>query len=93
MVIDEPCTPLSQALRQQRSHLAGSLKSFPVQRDEHLIMVLRYVLQNPVRAGLSSTAQEWRWSSLRRPQLIDACPVDDEAQLTELIQEDQYHDS
>lgn len=67
----------------------GRFKSFPVQRDEHLIMVLRYVLQNPVRAGLSSTAQEWRWSSLRRPQLIDACPVDDEAQLTELIQEDQ----
>jgi putative transposase len=66
----------------------GRFKSFPVQRDEHLIMVLRYVLQNPVRAGLSGTAPEWRWSSLRRPQLIDACPVDDEAQLAELVQED-----
>ena len=24
----------------------GRFKSFPVQRDEHLLMVLRYVLQN-----------------------------------------------
>ena len=34
----------------------GRFKSFPVQRDGHLMTVLRYVLQNPVRAGLSSTA-------------------------------------
>lgn len=67
----------------------GRFKSFPVQRDEHSIMVLRYVLQNPVRAGLSSTPQEWRWSSLRRPQLIDACPVNDEAPFAEPIEEHQ----
>lgn len=45
----------------------GRFKSFPVQRDEHLITVLRYVLQNPVRAGLSNTAREWPWSSLTVP--------------------------
>jgi len=67
----------------------GRFKSFPVQRDEHLITVLRYVLQNPVRAGLSSTAREWLWSSLRRPQLTDASPVVDEEQLTESVREDQ----
>jgi putative transposase len=71
----------------------GRFKSFPVQRDEHLITVLRYVLQNPVRASLSSTAREWPWSSLRRPQVIDACPVEDDRQcveqLGELIKEDQ----
>jgi len=66
----------------------GRFKSFPVQRDEHLITVLRYVLQNPVRAGLASTAEEWFWSSLRRPQLVDRCPVDDE-QLGKLVEEDQ----
>jgi putative transposase len=38
----------------------GRFKSFPVQRDEHLITVLRYVLQNPVRAGLSSTPRQKR---------------------------------
>jgi putative transposase len=67
----------------------GRFKSFPVQRDEHLITVLRYVLQNPVRAGLSSTAREWLWSSLRRPGVIDPCPVSDEEQLSEAIKEDQ----
>lgn len=67
----------------------GRFKSFPVQRDEHLIMVLRYVLQNPVRAGLSSTAREWLWSSLRGPHLIDPCPVGDDEQLAEPIKEDQ----
>jgi putative transposase len=71
----------------------GRFKSFPVQRDEHLFTVLRYVLQNPVRAGLAGTAGKWRWSSLRRPQLIDPCPVDDDSQaleqLTEPIKDEQ----
>ena len=71
----------------------GRFKSFPVQRDEHLLTVLRYVLQNPVRVGLSSTAEEWRWSSLRKLQLIDPSPVGDECQsleqLTEPIKEEQ----
>jgi len=71
----------------------GRFKSFPVQRDEHLITVLRYVLQNPVRGGLSSTAGEWPWSSLRRPRLIDRCPVEEDRQwveqLDEPIREDQ----
>lgn len=63
----------------------GRFKSFPVQRDEHLITVLRYVLQNPVRAGLSVTAADWRWSSLRGPQLIDPSSVDDVSQTLELL--------
>ena len=57
----------------------GRFKSFPVQRDEHLITVLRYVLQNPVRAGLSETIHEWPWSSARRRQLIDRLPTDEES--------------
>ena len=67
----------------------GRFKSFPVQRDEHLIIVLRYVLQNPVRAGLSSTAVEWLWSSLQRRQLIDASPMTEDEQMMEPLQEDQ----
>ena len=47
----------------------GRFKSFAVQRDEHLMTVLRYVLQNPIRAGLSDTVHEWPWSSARRRQL------------------------
>jgi putative transposase len=42
----------------------GTFKSFPVQTDEHLITVCRYVERNPVRAGLVERAQDWRWSSL-----------------------------
>jgi len=44
----------------------GRFKSFPVQSDEHLFKVLRYVERNPVRAGLVKRAQDWRWSSLWR---------------------------
>jgi len=42
----------------------GRFKSFPIQRDEHLLTVLRYVERNPVRAGLAERAQDWAWSSL-----------------------------
>lgn len=73
-----------------RGHIwQGRFKSFPVQRDEHLIMVLRYVLQNPVRAGLLSTARDWPWSSLRGPHLIDPCPTSDDRQLAQPIKDDQ----
>jgi len=40
----------------------GRFKSLPVQRDEHLLTLLRYVEQNPVRAGLVKRASQWRWS-------------------------------
>jgi putative transposase len=41
-------------------------KSFPVESDEHLDTVLRYVERNPLRASLVERAQDWRWSSLGR---------------------------
>ena len=44
----------------------GRFKSFPVQRDEHLLKVIRYVERNPLRAGLVKRARDWRWSSLWR---------------------------
>jgi putative transposase len=42
----------------------GRFKSFPVQADEHLLTVCRYVERNPLRAGLVRRAETWRWSSL-----------------------------
>ena len=57
----------------------GRFKSFPVQRDEHLLMVVRYVLQNPVRSGLVASVNDWPWSSCRRSELADPCPVEVEA--------------
>jgi putative transposase len=50
----------------------GRFKSFPVQCDEHLLAVLRYVERNPVRAGLAKRAEEWRWGSAWRRQLGNA---------------------
>jgi putative transposase len=44
----------------------GRFKSFPITADEHLLSVLRYVEQNPVRAELVSRAENWRWGSLYR---------------------------
>jgi putative transposase len=42
----------------------GRFKSFPIERDEHLLTVLRYVERNPLRAGRVERAQAWKWSSL-----------------------------
>ena len=42
----------------------GRFKSFPVETDEHLFVVCRYVERNPVRAHLVRRAQNWHWGSL-----------------------------
>ena len=42
----------------------GRFKSFPVQEDDHLLTVCRYVERNPLRAGLVRRAEDWRWGSL-----------------------------
>ena len=42
----------------------GRFKAFPVEGDEHLLTVLRYVERNPLRAGLVDRAEAWPWSSL-----------------------------
>lgn len=44
----------------------GRFKAFPVQADEHLLTVCRYVERNALRAGLVQRAEDWRWSSLWR---------------------------
>jgi putative transposase len=51
----------------------GRFKAFPIEEDEHLLTVLRYVERNPLRAGLASRAEDWPWSSLPlclRPPLL-----------------------
>jgi putative transposase len=47
-----------------RGHLyQGTYKSFPVQDDEDLYAVCRYVERNALRANLVERAEEWRWRS------------------------------
>ncbi len=44
----------------------GRFKAFPIQRDRHLLTVLRYVERNPLRANLVRCAADWEWSSISR---------------------------
>ena len=54
----------------------GRFKSFPVQSDQHLLTVMRYVERNPVRAKYIPVrkAQNWKWSSLGTPPADAICP-------------------
>jgi len=36
-----------------------------VEREAHLLELCRYIVQNPVRAGLTPRVGNWRWSSYR----------------------------
>jgi len=42
----------------------GRFKAFPIEDDDHLLTVLRYVERNPLRAELARRAEKWAWSSL-----------------------------
>jgi putative transposase len=42
----------------------GRFRAFPIEEDPHLLTVLRYVERNPVRAGIVTQAQDWKWGSL-----------------------------
>lgn len=42
----------------------GRYKSFPIEVDDHLLMVLRYVEANALRARLVTHAADWRWGGL-----------------------------
>jgi putative transposase len=61
-------------LRRQRvGHLLqGRYGAVLVQKDGHLLEMIRYVALNPVRAGLAERAEEWRWSSY--PAMLGLAP-------------------
>jgi putative transposase len=42
----------------------GRFKSFPIEQDESLLNVLRYVEPNALRANLVERAQDWPWCGL-----------------------------
>jgi putative transposase len=58
-------------------------KSFPIQDDEHFLVVCRYVERNALRADLVKRAEHWRWGSLWRwlqkpepePKLLSPWPL------------------
>jgi len=68
----------------------GRFKSFPIQADEHLLTVMRYVERNALRAGLVARAEAWRWGSLwlrrRSGELTDEL-TDEEGALRSLLED------
>jgi REP element-mobilizing transposase RayT len=45
--------------------MQGRFKGILVEKESHLLELARYVVLNPVRAGLVRTATDWPWSSYR----------------------------
>jgi REP element-mobilizing transposase RayT len=43
----------------------GRFKSIVVEKESYLLELARYIVLNPVRAGLVRSARDWRWSSYR----------------------------
>jgi putative transposase len=90
LVVETPEPTLSRGMRQldgiytQRfnvrhervGHLfQGRFKALLVERQEHLLELARYVVLNPVRAGIVAHADEWRWSSYRATAGLDPAPT------------------
>jgi putative transposase len=54
----------------RRHHCSGHVfqaryRSILVAKESHLVVVCRYVVRNPVRAGICSDPAAWEWSSYR----------------------------
>jgi hypothetical protein len=53
----------------------GRFKAFPIQEDDRLLALLRYIERNPLRGGLVGRAEEWAWSSLRWLSAPEQAPL------------------
>jgi putative transposase len=50
----------------RRGHLFGArFHSKPIEDDDQLVSTCRYVMWNPVRAGLCERPEDWPWSASR----------------------------
>jgi Transposase and inactivated derivatives len=56
----------SNARHRRTNHLFGRrFWSELITTDAYLLQACRYVVQNPVRAGLCGSCEDWKWSSYR----------------------------
>jgi hypothetical protein len=80
LLVETPDANLSKGMRQlngvysqyvNRTHgrvghlFQGRFKAILVERDSYLLELARYVVLNPVRAGMVRAPGEWSWSSYR----------------------------
>jgi len=78
LLIETPQANLSQGMRhlngvytqsfnfqhERVGHLfQGRFKSLLVEKDLYLLELARYIVLNPVRAGLAQNPEDWKWSS------------------------------
>jgi REP element-mobilizing transposase RayT len=53
----------------------GRYKAILVQKDSYLLELARYIVLNPVRAGMVRRPQDWPWSSYRATAGLTAVPA------------------
>jgi REP element-mobilizing transposase RayT len=67
----------AQAFNRRRGRVGhvfqGRYGAILVETERHLLQLSRYVVLNPIRAGLRRRPEEWRWSSYRA--MIGAAPA------------------
>jgi putative transposase len=52
----------------------GRYKAIIVQKESYLLELARYVVLNPVRAGMVRTPDQWPWSSYRATARLCVAP-------------------
>jgi putative transposase len=62
--------------------LQGRFKAIVVDRESYLLELARYVVLNPVRAGLVGRPEDWPWSSFRATAGL---PVSEESEESEFL--------
>lgn len=59
----------------QTGHVFESrFRSLLIERERYLKRVARYVVRNPVRAGLAPKVADWKWSTYRATAGLEAAP-------------------
>jgi len=89
LVVETPDGNLSKGMRQlngvytqefNRMHtrvghvFQGRYKGILVEKENYLLELARYVVLNPVRAGMVESPGQWRWSSYRATVGAEAAP-------------------
>lgn len=90
LLIETPEATLSRGMRElngsytqsfNRRHdrvghlLQGRFKAILVEKEAHLLELARYVVLNPVRARMTASAGQWRWSSYRATAGLGPAPA------------------
>lgn len=90
LLLETPDANLSKGMRQlngvftqyvNRTHrrvghlFQGRFKGILVQKESYLLELARYIVLNPVRAGLVANPGEWPWSSYRATIGLDGTPA------------------